>query len=59
MTPSAEFSLGNTWQDPMHAVFHLKLAESQQEKWVIEAGDAECFGVKAKMDLLSGADCLC
>jgi hypothetical protein len=35
----------------MHADFHLELAENQQERGVIEAGDAGCFGVKAKMNL--------
>jgi hypothetical protein len=40
----------------MHAVFHLELAENQQEKEVIEVGDAECFGVKAKTDLWIKAD---
>jgi hypothetical protein len=28
----------------MHVVFHFELAENQQEKGVIEAGDAECLG---------------
>jgi|HubBroStandDraft_1064217.scaffolds.fasta_scaffold2158983_1 hypothetical protein len=40
----------------MHAVFHLELAEDHQEKGVIETGDAECFGVKAKIDLLDEGD---
>jgi hypothetical protein len=40
----------------MHSVCHLELAENQQKKWGIEAGDAECFGVKAKMDLLDQVD---
>jgi hypothetical protein len=35
----------------MHAVCHLELAENQQGNGGIEAGDAECFGVKAKMNL--------
>jgi hypothetical protein len=35
----------------MHVVFHLELAENQHEKGDIEAGEAACFGVKAKMDL--------
>jgi hypothetical protein len=40
----------------MHAVCHLELAENQQGNGGIEAGDAECFGVKAKMDLPDEAD---
>jgi hypothetical protein len=35
----------------MHVDFHLKLAETQQERGVIEGGEAGCFGVKAKMEL--------
>jgi hypothetical protein len=40
----------------MHADFHLELAEKQQERGVIEAGDAGCFRVKAKMELSDETD---